>query len=492
MVGTLRFIAPERFRGISDLLGDVYSLGATLYELLTLKPAFAERDQARIIDQIAHEPPAPLRRHDHRIPRDLETLVLKALAKDPRDRFATAATLGEELRRYLESRPIQSRPVGPAERLWRWCKRSPGLAAASIGAALLATTLLIGSIIVAWTVREQLEALRVERGKTQEALLAKADAEREAQFRALDGFHSRLNAAMAKRFSGQIGQRFDSLDALEQAATIAGKLKLTADHLDRLRDEVIACLTHPDLKATGRVIHRPPGVLLVAFDSTLTRYALRFKDGTVTVCRVADDAEIDRFQARGDRSIIVFWFSPNGRYLATTHSPGLALTVRDVNRRTVALDDPGPIALTAVRFTPDSRSIALYRQDGTARIYELATGRQSGSWAGPASAKDLAFRPDGARIATLYIEQSGDTCRVLESGTGRLVRSIPMPSRIDNVAWSPDGTTLATTCRDYKIYLWDADTGIPKGTLQGATNDGLRRPSIPPARCWPATAGNRG
>ena len=146
LVGTLRFMAPERLRGVTNPLGDVYSLGATLYELLTLKPAFAERDQARLIDQITHESPAPLRHHDHRIPRDLETLVLKALAKDPKDRFAAAAELGDELRRYLESRPIRSRPVGPVERLWRWCKRSPGLAAA----ALLTTILAISMTIAAW------------------------------------------------------------------------------------------------------------------------------------------------------------------------------------------------------------------------------------------------------------------------------------------------------------------------------------------------------
>ncbi len=119
-------MAPERFRGVTHPRGDVYSLGATLYELLTLKPVFAERDQARLIDQITHESPAPLRQHDHRIPRDLETVVQKALAKDAKDRFASAAELGDELRRYLESRPILSRPVGLLERFWRWCKRSPG------------------------------------------------------------------------------------------------------------------------------------------------------------------------------------------------------------------------------------------------------------------------------------------------------------------------------------------------------------------------------
>ena len=150
LVGTMRFMAPERFRGVTSPLGDVYSLGATLYELLALKPAFDERDQARLADQITHQPPVPLRDHDRRIPRDLETLVVKALAKDPRDRFASAAELADELRRYLESRPIRSRPVGVAERLWRWCKRSPGLAAASVAAAALVAIVVIGSAVAAW------------------------------------------------------------------------------------------------------------------------------------------------------------------------------------------------------------------------------------------------------------------------------------------------------------------------------------------------------
>ena len=80
---------------MTDRRGDIYALGATLYELLALRPAFGEPDHARLIDQIAHQPPVPPRQHDRRIPRDLETLVLKALAKDPADRFATAGELGD-------------------------------------------------------------------------------------------------------------------------------------------------------------------------------------------------------------------------------------------------------------------------------------------------------------------------------------------------------------------------------------------------------------
>ena len=224
MVGTLRFMPPERFQGITNPLGDVYSLGATLYELLTLKPAFGERDQTRLIDQITHEAPFPLRQHDRRIPRDLETLVLKALARDPKDRFASAGELGDELQRFLESRPIRSRPVGPAERLWRWCKRSPGLAAASIGAALLATILVIGSSFAAWTFRRDNLRIQSADRKTNEKL-----------------FDALIAQAQAGRLSRRVGQRFESLDALDRAGATragaeaaSGKLRLAARRNDRL------------------------------------------------------------------------------------------------------------------------------------------------------------------------------------------------------------------------------------------------------------------
>src|SRR5262249_25909368 len=137
LVGTLRFMAPERFRGATDRRSDIYALGATLYEMLALRPAFDERDQIRLIERITRQPTPPLRQHDRRIPRDLETLVLKAMAKDPRDRFATAGDLRDELRRFLEGRPIRSRPVPFYEQVWRWCKRNRRLAAATITAATL-------------------------------------------------------------------------------------------------------------------------------------------------------------------------------------------------------------------------------------------------------------------------------------------------------------------------------------------------------------------
>ena len=122
IVGTLRYMAPERFRGEADARSDVYALGLTLYEMLALEPAFAAEQRARLIDKILHaEAPNP-RQLDSRIPRDLETITLKAMARDPSDRYRTAAELAEDLRRFLGDRPIVARPVGPVERTWRWSK----------------------------------------------------------------------------------------------------------------------------------------------------------------------------------------------------------------------------------------------------------------------------------------------------------------------------------------------------------------------------------
>ncbi len=160
LVGTLRYMAPERFRGTSDRRGDIYSLGATLYELLTLRPPFEETDQIRLIERIRNDAPAPPRQLDRNIPRDLETIVLKALAKDPQDRFGSAGELADELRRFVEGRPIRSRPVSVAERFWRWCKRDPWLAGANIAAALLTTVLALGGTWTAIVYRGQRDEIR--------------------------------------------------------------------------------------------------------------------------------------------------------------------------------------------------------------------------------------------------------------------------------------------------------------------------------------------
>ena len=125
IVGTLRYMAPERFDGWSDPRSDVYALGATLYELLTLRPPFQEADRVKLIEQVLHEEPVPPQRLDRRIPRNLETLVLKCLAKDSKERYATAEALAEDLRRFLADRPIHARRRRPRP-------SKPGAGAAAI------------------------------------------------------------------------------------------------------------------------------------------------------------------------------------------------------------------------------------------------------------------------------------------------------------------------------------------------------------------------
>src|SRR5262249_44368095 len=138
IVGTIRYMAPERFRGECDGRADVYALGLTLYELLVLRPAFDGTDRLHLIDQIRHQEPSRLRALDPRIPRDLETIVMKAIEKDPRRRYASAETLAEDLRRYLADEPIRARRVGPLERLGRWGRRNPLVASLSAAVVLVA------------------------------------------------------------------------------------------------------------------------------------------------------------------------------------------------------------------------------------------------------------------------------------------------------------------------------------------------------------------
>jgi eukaryotic-like serine/threonine-protein kinase len=147
VVGTLRYMAPERFQGQVDQRSDIYSLGLTLYELLLLEPAYAETDRTHLIQRITHEPPPPPSRSNPQIPRDLETIILKTIAPDPNHRYRCAGELADDLRCFLDDRPILARRAGPVERLGRWCRRNRAVAAlAGTTLFLLVLAALVASI----------------------------------------------------------------------------------------------------------------------------------------------------------------------------------------------------------------------------------------------------------------------------------------------------------------------------------------------------------
>lgn len=133
MVGTLRYMSPEQAAGLRvsvDHRTDIYSLGATLYELLTLRPIFTSQNRPSLLNQIFHEDPVPPRQINRAIPVDLETIVLKAISKSPTDRYATAGNLAADLRRFLEERPILARRPTVIDRTGKWIRRHPSMVTA--------------------------------------------------------------------------------------------------------------------------------------------------------------------------------------------------------------------------------------------------------------------------------------------------------------------------------------------------------------------------
>lgn len=140
LIGTLRYMAPEQFDGKVDQRSDVYSLGLTIYELLTLNPAFAESQHARLLNQRTRGTITPPRQIHPQIPRDLETIVVTACATEPIHRYQSAGELQADLQAFLEGRPIQARRISSMERLWRWCRRNPAIAGSIVSVATLLIT----------------------------------------------------------------------------------------------------------------------------------------------------------------------------------------------------------------------------------------------------------------------------------------------------------------------------------------------------------------
>jgi hypothetical protein len=169
LLGTLRYASPEQVlarRGVVDHRSDVYSLGATLYELLTLRPLFESRDRKELLRQIADEESRLPRSIEPSIPRELETVVLKALCKEPSERYSTARELADDLERFLDHRPIHARRPTAMERLWKSARRHPALVSAGLLVLLL---LLAASLVSTFLIRNEQARTSAEQQKAEEA-----------------------------------------------------------------------------------------------------------------------------------------------------------------------------------------------------------------------------------------------------------------------------------------------------------------------------------
>jgi serine/threonine-protein kinase len=191
IVGTIRYMAPERFRGKCDARSDVYAVGLTLYEMLALRPAFEQSDRQALMQQVLEQEPQRLRTLNPAVPRDLETVVHKAIAKEPAGRYATAAALAEDLALYIDGKPVRARATGTLERCWKWAKRRPTVAALLAG---LSVAVLTGLAAVTWQWRSAVAARNDALTARNDALAARDQARQNFELarKAVDDYLTRV------------------------------------------------------------------------------------------------------------------------------------------------------------------------------------------------------------------------------------------------------------------------------------------------------------
>jgi serine/threonine protein kinase/WD40 repeat protein/Flp pilus assembly protein TadD len=461
IVGTVRFMPPERLDGRSEPRGDIYSLGVALYEMLTLRPAFADTQRSRLMERILHDEPPRPRKFDPAIPADLETIVLTAMAKAPADRYATAEALADDLRRFLADRPIRARRSSWAEKGWRWCRRNPGVAGLSGAVAALVVVLLIGSAVAV--------VLRRDKERAEQAEARAVAAEREVQIR------SHLNRAMAYRRSGQSGQRFLCL------AEAAEALKLNPDAEVRrdLSREVLACLALPDLHLNPARpwADYPADTVSTDFDDSLEIYARADAQGRCSIRRVAGDQEIASLPGFGVPAKVVL--SPNGRFAALCV---IDVNLKDGRFQVWQLDGPKPrllfqestVSYWCIDFRQDSEQVAFAHTDGAISVYDLATGRRRHHLAPRGIVQEVvtALHPTEPVIAVgSYFSK---VVQLRDVRTGAVRAALPHPYSASGVAWHPAGLMLAASCGDdTDIQLYDGATFKLVRTLHG-NNRGTR------------------
>jgi WD40 repeat protein/predicted Ser/Thr protein kinase len=416
IIGTPSYMAPEQATATSRQIGpatDVYALGTILYELLTGRPPFHGESPLATLVQVAQHDPVPPRRLQPQVPRDLETICLKCLEKEPRRRYASALALADDLRRFQDGQPIRARPARLGEQAWKWARRRP--AVASLLALVVGVTLLgVGLVTWQWRAAEA-------------NAWAEAEARREAQQKTAD-------EARARREVERLLLTADvdrALTLCDQGNVAQGLLWLTAslEQAERLHD--------PELE---RVIR----VNLTGWRGQLLQPSRQLPH-TDWIWDVA--------------------FSPDGRR-AVTGSKDRTAKVWDAHTALLAFDPlPHDWPVWSVSFSPDGRTIMTGcgspdGREGEARFWDAATGRpQETRLRAGASVHQAAYSRDGRRVLLL-------TARQVQlwdiSVTPPTVQRLAQPGcRV--ALFSPDGRQILTGGSDGTTRLWDTVTGQAVG-----------------------------
>jgi serine/threonine protein kinase/WD40 repeat protein len=455
LLGTLRYMSPEQALAKRDILDhrtDIYALGATLWELLTLRPAVPGDDRQEVLRRIAFEEPARPRLLNRAIPPDLEAIVLKALAKDPAERYATAQELADDLRRFLSEQPVQARRPSRLQQVGKWARRHRR---PLLWAGALALVMLILAVVL----------LAIGNARIRQALTERDAAERD---KTMQLAQSRWNEARALRRSRQPGQRLRSLEALAEAVHLLKSL----DRLERskleLRNEAINCLSLWDVR---EVLRQPlPVSAQVQFDSACRHYAYNDEPGTLTIRRAADGEVVRRLHWKGGGCAFL-QFGPDDRFLtALCHDDADAedavCRVWDVPAGRLVLERKTCRHPAEPVIGPDGRRLALPQKDGSIALYDLIEQRDLRSLPSSPTPLRLRFHPSGKYLAVT--SRAHQDVEVWDLTAGKIIhRLTDGPYRGASLAWSPDGSLLAIGSTDLSIYVCTCPGGKVQGVLRG-------------------------